>query len=738
MRVVYINTLILVTYCTFSYAAGVGSHLTFLLRVISDPSVFEETQLNINSQYYFPWLKSGAFFPDALYSCSLNNKKWHDFAEYTHWSPFLELAINYWRDTYGDKKNGIMSEESQKLAAFLLGIFTHQVVDVPWHALGEGYRDHGLLKVLAELEFNSDLNKAHSYLDIIGDFLIMADMLEGVDNEADNLIWKFFNSLDWALPSPSDISALVSLSGFSEVDINYRDIEKCVTRGMTALNSEVRLIATDKLPYLLLAYNSSPRARELIKYNKVGGEFDLILTLKRKVKGFLRKFENNEMVSYLGDGDTGYDSIDIIERSMPNRVVPLHSKSFGSFKKYWIGRKDSHLGENMLFVKLNDTKFYLISCSSFTDRYGQVYIIPICKDNKQLIYDSTISPVLKIKGSSIGKIEISYNDSHALIVIDSFSRVIKIYHSASEHYSYQIDDCDMNNLKIVSIIYDRSTDMNTIFLADKLYGKNEKGKVISFEIDGSGRPIKNTGTGKVLLQTVMDPSTFKLGNYVHTASSVLISGKSMYIAAAGAGVVMRCHVSAVPLSEDSCSIVNVPNNPENSDISEIVPLPSRIHGDFGKTLLSIFHQDEIYILISQPLHNFVHVYKEIFGNLRYLTKLTVPIRLDEIPQLVGFGTSMVFDRVEGVLHIASPGINGGKGAIWTVSFSEIVEAAHRNTIELNPNNHVKYTNPLSSIHARSFGFSLAWCDEGQLAVGVPEFGYNSIGLEEVAGAILIY
>lgn len=83
----------------------------------------------------------------------------------------------------------------------------------------------------------------------------------------------------------------------------------------------------------------------------------------------------------------------------------------------------------MLFVKLNDTKFYLISCSSFTDRYGQVYIIPICKDNKQLIYDSTISPVLKIKGSSIGKIEISYNDSHALIVIDSFSRVIKIYHS---------------------------------------------------------------------------------------------------------------------------------------------------------------------------------------------------------------------------------------------------------------------------------------------------------------------
>lgn len=191
MRVVYINTLILVTYCTFSYAAGVGSHLTFLLRVISDPSVFEETQLNINSQYYFPWLKSGAFFPDALYSCSLNNKKWHDFAEYTHWSPFLELAINYWRDTYGDKKNDIMSEESQKLAAFLLGIFTHQVVDVPWHALGEGYRDHGLLKVLAELEFNSDLNKAHSYLDIIGDFLIMADMLEGVDNEADNLIWKF-------------------------------------------------------------------------------------------------------------------------------------------------------------------------------------------------------------------------------------------------------------------------------------------------------------------------------------------------------------------------------------------------------------------------------------------------------------------------------------------------------------------------------------------------------------------
>lgn len=63
------------------YGAGVNVHLIYLARVTSELD-----------RKYEPWLKAGAFFPDAFYSCK-PSKQWHDFAESTHWPQFLVNAV---------------------------------------------------------------------------------------------------------------------------------------------------------------------------------------------------------------------------------------------------------------------------------------------------------------------------------------------------------------------------------------------------------------------------------------------------------------------------------------------------------------------------------------------------------------------------------------------------------------------------------------------------------------------
>ncbi|CAI4533057.1 CPA_1a_G0028860.mRNA.1.CDS.1 [Saccharomyces cerevisiae] len=68
-------------------AAGVTTHLFYLTR---------GAPLSLKENYY-PWLKAGSFFPDALYSCAPSNKDWSDFAEFTHWPNFLMIAVSYWQ-----------------------------------------------------------------------------------------------------------------------------------------------------------------------------------------------------------------------------------------------------------------------------------------------------------------------------------------------------------------------------------------------------------------------------------------------------------------------------------------------------------------------------------------------------------------------------------------------------------------------------------------------------------------
>ena len=144
-------------------AAGVITHLTFLSRCAPD-----ELQ-----ELYYPWLKAGSFFPDSLYHCDPNNEKWAEFAEFTHWPKFIEIGIQYWHEKYQQVPE---SDDAIKLKSFILGVFSHQLVDISWHSLISNMRTHGLLKAFSELEFNGDISEAHNYLDVFGEFILLSNI----------------------------------------------------------------------------------------------------------------------------------------------------------------------------------------------------------------------------------------------------------------------------------------------------------------------------------------------------------------------------------------------------------------------------------------------------------------------------------------------------------------------------------------------------------------------------------
>lgn len=109
---------------------------------------------------YDRYMRAGAFFPDAFYSCGSNNAA----AEAAHWPDFLATAVQHWKTKYGhidwqhknhDRK---VIHKAMSLKAFIYGLFTHQVADVSWHSLGI---NQGLLDALAQIEFNRNIEKAH-------------------------------------------------------------------------------------------------------------------------------------------------------------------------------------------------------------------------------------------------------------------------------------------------------------------------------------------------------------------------------------------------------------------------------------------------------------------------------------------------------------------------------------------------------------------------------------------------
>jgi glycosylphosphatidylinositol phospholipase D len=175
-----------------------------------------------------------------------------DAAEYTHWPPFLKLAVDYWREKYGavkydDKIQHSLSishyiskywhkafgsgnseveyDDAVALKAFIYAMLGHQVADVSWHSLGV---HQGLLEMLAAREFEGDHSAAHELLDTGGDIIYLRNLIEG------EMSMKWYQR-NWDYPK-RDILELLSRAGFY---VAGPQLDYCMLRGRAAIQLEL-------------------------------------------------------------------------------------------------------------------------------------------------------------------------------------------------------------------------------------------------------------------------------------------------------------------------------------------------------------------------------------------------------------------------------------------------------------------------------------------------------------------
>ena len=76
-----------------------------------------------NTNSIFP----GATFPDWMYAVGPD----HDVGEVAHWPPFMNAAL----ELYKEKYNNLKTPESRAFVSFFAGILSHSIADINWHGL---------------------------------------------------------------------------------------------------------------------------------------------------------------------------------------------------------------------------------------------------------------------------------------------------------------------------------------------------------------------------------------------------------------------------------------------------------------------------------------------------------------------------------------------------------------------------------------------------------------------------
>lgn len=712
--------------------AGVATHLTYLARVV--PKEF---------QVYHPWLKAGAFFPDSLYSCK-PSKKLHDFAESTHWPEFLISALQLWQERYGSDSGKRYSQDSMKLQGFLIGVLSHQVVDSSWHSLVNGYTSHGLLRVLAETEFGGNLDEAHNYIDVMGEFLVLSDIFQDFKDPG----WRYFIDSNWSLPREEDVMELLSRGGIGHDVITFEELKVCVMRGVSATLSEVYLTLNRRAEMLNMAYSISPAAREILQDCWLGGEFDLVAMLHACLPVYQGLFEpgttidqqinnlqicgNLPEVSQLKSNDNLNVEYDVNGAVIVTSKIPA-----------------SNFGSSIAVGKFgDDDKLYTAVSAPIEGSKGAVYLIDL--NDLSTLNTERMKPFTLMRGLVIHTY--TFNGIDYLLVSEPGSNSIHFHRSGKRLLTI----CDLstpNSLQLkVSCVADIDGDgVPDLILSGTFYGENETGNAIL--VPGSSfRDFLELGKPTKLEISTLDPVKLNGGPfnkpYQHFGAALAASQTEshdgfLYVTCQNLGVVfaypsVNIHSSSLP----KFVIMEKRVIPfEKYSLNDVSIVTSSTHGMFGRALLTWSQRSINYIAISQHLFNRVFIYHEDGGVLKYL--LTVELQHDgSAPAAtIGFGTSLQYENELERIYISSPGSFRGSGAIWTIKMQELIDASRLyklDTFYVNPDSHLYSTNPQSSGNGVSnFGKTMCLTQDRRLVIGAPQLNYGNLQDDQLTGSIII-
>eukprot|EP00388_Colpodella_angusta_P002050 GDKJ01006513.1.p1 GENE.GDKJ01006513.1~~GDKJ01006513.1.p1 ORF type:complete len:1640 (+),score=483.95 GDKJ01006513.1:154-4920(+) len=160
---------------------------------------------------------SGSVFPDMFYTFSPE----HDLGEQAHWSDFTRMM---WRSfssscpsvyELGRLNKGQMEQsECAKTLAFILGMVSHQMTDVPWHGIGFS-DDFGFIQQVNYADFGADYfnleNPSHNFADFVGD-AVLAVLVRNELDSALKMASKSSSSMRWFFPQKMIRESWLSLA----------------------------------------------------------------------------------------------------------------------------------------------------------------------------------------------------------------------------------------------------------------------------------------------------------------------------------------------------------------------------------------------------------------------------------------------------------------------------------------------------------------------------------------------
>jgi len=189
----FILAMILIIRISTAQACGMSTHSEICTRAVhyfaseSNPEYKQYLAENPDAA------QAGSAFPDWGYAFG-----YPDESEAAHWAPFITAFAGYIHDSYPKPWDA----ETQRTAAFLLGIVAHSRADDSWH--GSWGDAAGFINEMAQQEFHGDFGAAHDLADSGGDFLNIYE-----------------RDMDWLAPSwyfpLDDIAAVYQLLGYTDV-----------------------------------------------------------------------------------------------------------------------------------------------------------------------------------------------------------------------------------------------------------------------------------------------------------------------------------------------------------------------------------------------------------------------------------------------------------------------------------------------------------------------------------------
>ncbi|GCE97481.1 hypothetical protein ZYGM_002047 [Zygosaccharomyces mellis] len=715
------------------HGAGINTHLIYLAR-----ATFEL------DRKYEPWLKAGAFFPDAFYSCK-PSKQWHNFAEAIHWPQFLVSAVELWHNKYEDNPQ---CEDALKLRSFLVGVFTHQIVDSSWHSLVSGYKSEGLLEVLSHTEFNGRTQEAHNFLDFLGDFIVLGNVIR--DLHDDN--WQFLTRSKWSVPKEEDMLDLVKCAGAESIEVNYEELQKCVRRGFLASIGEVLTLLENKDQVLNTAYQISPRARDMVQEHWLGGEFNLISLMQYCLPNLYNLFSHMDQGNSLGEVRLCGNLPPAYEIGVASATSMITVERRKTLIKITTEHPLSNLGTSLELGKFkNDNKLYLAIGAPLENGHGSVYLVSWEEIMKSKESDVEIfsNPTTVMIGAKIHLYQIE--DTDFLIISEQSSNNIYFYHDDFLVLKVHLTPKSRVNRLEVTKVFDIDGDgIPDLILSGWCHGKVQEGCVVI--IPGQNiAPNLRKGRSINDITILIDSSITVLKGgwwsqpYQHFGSAVEISAsKFLYVACQSLGVVLvysstGLNSRSLPrfiLKGDELGLAN------KRHLCRLMLVPSRKHGMFGRMIISWTYQGKHFVGISQHVFSTIFIYQEVYGFIRLYMKIKLPVELYAIPYSIDFGTDMKYSSKEEALYVSSPGYLEGLGAIWKIPMVQITKAAEfwkRRFLLIDPRKHLTVSGTdINGKGVGNYGKCILLGPQDKLVIGVPQYNYGVLeGKDQLTGMVLI-